>query len=88
VLAAQTSFGYVVGHEGELHGWAHSLGHATLTQVGPNLYRIHVPTGGETVVSTCIEAIEREEPWWLRLLRRLVHLLHRLWRRLRRLFGS
>jgi hypothetical protein len=85
VLTAQTPFGYVINHEGPLHGWRHELSGATLTQVGPNLYRLRVPTGGEAVVSTRIEAVERPRTWWKRLLRWLLALLRRLVRKLRRL---
>jgi hypothetical protein len=85
VLAAQTPFGYVVGHEGPLRGWAHDLGGATVSQVGPNLYRLRVPTGGEAVVSTRIEAVERGLSWWERLLRWVLALLRHLLRWLRRL---
>lgn len=87
VLAAQTPFGYFVSHDGPLHGWTHELSGATLTQVGPDLYRLRVPTNGEAVVSTRIEAVERRLRWWERLLRWLLALLRRLLRRLLRLLG-
>jgi hypothetical protein len=81
-LVAQTPFGYAVGHDGPLHGWEHSLTGARLTQVGPNLYRLRAPTGGEAVVTTRIEALERPRSWLERLLRWLLRLLRRLLRKL------
>ena len=85
VLAPQIPFGYVVTHDGELHGWRHELTGANLTQVGPNLYRLRVPTNGEAVVTTRIEAVEQPGlTWWKRLLRWLLAHLRKLLRWLRR----
>jgi len=86
VLVPQTPFGFAVDHSGELHGWRHQLSGATLTEVGPNLYRIRVPTGGEAVVTTEIEALELPPEWWKRLLRWLLRLLRRFLRWLLGLF--
>jgi hypothetical protein len=75
-----------VTHEGKLHGWEHQLAGANLTQVGPNLYRLRVPAGGEAVVTTSISARERRPSWWERLLRLLLAILRRLWAWIRKLF--
>ena len=95
VLRPQLPFGFVMAHDGPLHGWRHELTAAGLTPVGPNLFRLRVPAGGEAVVSTRIEALERPDrhsrlvTWLKRLLRRLLaHVrksLERLLRALRRL---
>ena len=58
LLEPQTSFGYYVGHDGELLGWRHELEGATLVQLAPNWYRIAVPNNGVAVVTTTIEALE------------------------------
>ena len=88
-LAPQVAFGYVVGHDGELHGWEHELTGASLTLVGPDLYRLSVPTDGEAVVTTRIKALERLPSWWERLWRWLLahlrKLCRRAWRKLRAL---
>ena len=86
VLEPQTSFGYVVTHEGKLHGWEHQLTGAKLTQVGPNVYRLRVPAGGEAVVTTRITARERGPSWWEWLLRLLLAILRKLRAWIRKLF--
>ncbi len=59
VLEPQPSFGYYVGHDGELLGWRHELKDANLVQLAPNFYRIAVPNNGVATVTTTIEAVER-----------------------------
>lgn len=89
MLEPQVPFGYVVSHDGALHGWEHELTGANLTLVGPDLYRLRVPTDGDAVVTTRIEALERPIPWWERLVRWLLAHLRKvcrcLWRKLRTL---
>ena len=88
-LAAQVPFGYVVSHDGALYGWEHELAGANLTLVGPDLYRLRVPTNGDAIVTTRIEALERPVTWWDRFLRWLLahlrELCRRVWRKLRAL---
>jgi hypothetical protein len=88
ILVPQTPFGYAVSHEGELHGWEHELDGPDLEQVGPGLYRIRVPTGGEAVITTSITAHERPASWWDRLVRWLLRLLRKLLKKIRALFGG
>lgn len=57
VLRPQTSFGYWVDHRGALRGWRHRLEGATVTQVGPHLYRVTVPHDSAVIVTTTIEAL-------------------------------
>jgi hypothetical protein len=87
ILVPQTPFGFAVSHDGELHGWEHALTGATLTQVGPNLYRLRVRTDGEAVVTTSITAREHPRSWWRWLLRCLIRLIRRLIAWLRKLLG-
>jgi hypothetical protein len=56
VLQPETSFGYFVIPHGDVTGWVHSLQGAT--QIGPNWYRISVPTNGAAQVTTTIQALD------------------------------
>jgi hypothetical protein len=58
VLEPQTSFGYYVGHDGDIIGWRHELKGANLIRLAPNFYRIAVPNNGVAIVTTTIEALE------------------------------
>jgi hypothetical protein len=65
ILKAQTSFGYVVSHEGSLVGWNTILDNAT--QIGPNLYKVSVPKNGVITVKTSINALESfPKPVWMK----------------------
>lgn len=50
------SFGFLVGHEGTLHGWLHTIEGAE--QLGPNVWVVHVPESGVINVRTVIVAAE------------------------------
>jgi len=58
ILEAQTSFGYWVGHDGEVIGWTHRLEGERLVRLAPNYYKIEVPNNGTTTITTIIEALE------------------------------
>jgi len=58
VLRAQTTFGYWVDHDGELQGWKQTLTGATLIRLNSNWYKVTVPNGGVTQVTSTIQAME------------------------------
>jgi hypothetical protein len=64
ILEPMPSFGYFVAHDGTLTGWDHSVAGlgATLTQIGPNFYRLGVPHNGSATVNTVILANDGNEP--------------------------
>ncbi len=71
LLRPQSSFGYFVSHDGELHGWENKLQGATVTQIGPNFYKVAVPQNGSVNAETVINALDKPlhppppPPWWL-----------------------
>jgi hypothetical protein len=62
VLEAQSSFGYLVAHDGALTGWKYALTSASATLVpvpnSRNFYKLAIDDGGSAVVTTSIEAVE------------------------------
>jgi hypothetical protein len=64
ILEPMPSFGYFVAHDGTLTGWDQSLAGvgATLTQIGPNFYRLGVPHNGAATVNSVILAKDGNEP--------------------------
>ena len=62
ILEPMPSFGYFVAHDGTLTGWDQSLAGAgaTLTQIGPNFYRLGVPHNGSAKVNSVIVAKDSE----------------------------
>jgi hypothetical protein len=59
LLRAQTSYGYLVNHSGELYGWDHQLTGAGLQEIAPHFYRLAVPTEGTAKLKTSIVAHEK-----------------------------
>jgi hypothetical protein len=88
VLRPQTSFGYMVDHQGDLYGWDHALSGANLQQVAPNFYRLHVPNEGVATVKTTIVGHEKPRPkgwracllWLLALLAAIVAFFRKLFK--------
>jgi hypothetical protein len=58
VLRAAPSFGYYVSHEGALVGWRYGLAGQGVTKIGPNLYKVSVPTKGGLSVRPWLSACE------------------------------
>lgn len=56
ILRPQTSFGYFVRHEGDLHGWETRIYGAE--KIADDLYRVAVPNNGSVYVETAIQARE------------------------------
>jgi len=59
LLRAQTSFGYVVRHDGPLYGWEPTLTGPGLVEIAPKFYRLSVPVEGTATVTTRIVAHDR-----------------------------
>lgn len=59
LLRAQTSFGYLVNHSGDLYGWDHQLSGAGLQEIAPHFYRLSVPNEGTATIKTSIVALEK-----------------------------
>jgi hypothetical protein len=58
VLRAAPSFGYYVSHEGELVGWKYGLAGNGISKIGPNLYKVSVPSKGGLSVRPWLSACE------------------------------
>jgi hypothetical protein len=58
VLASQPSFGMFTWHDGGLNGWRHTFEGQNVVEIGPSFYRISVPEGGSTTVTTRVTACE------------------------------
>jgi hypothetical protein len=58
VLAAAPSFGYYVSHDGPLVGWRFGIAGKGVTKIGPNFYKISVPTKGGLAVKPWLRACE------------------------------
>ena len=88
VVEPAPNYGYVVDHQGALHGWDAAVSGSALTRLAENLWEATIADGGHIKVRTRIVARERALTWWERLLRWLLAILRRLWwkllRRLRR----
>ncbi|HET8542666.1 MAG TPA: hypothetical protein VFL83_22520 [Anaeromyxobacter sp.] len=65
LLFPQTSFGYVVQHQGPTEGWLWNIGAESVSGV-PNLYKVSVPNGGAVQIQNVIEAVEPKR-WSLAL---------------------
>jgi hypothetical protein len=88
VLRPQSSFGYLLTHEGPLFGWDHALRARGLVEIAPNFYKLSIPTDGKVTVSTEVTAWDKPRPWWWRLWQLLLRLWRLIKRLLRKLFGS
>lgn len=66
ILEPQSSFGYLVAHDGTLSGWKYELASASATLVpvpnSRNFYKLAIDDGGSAIVTTSIEAVERSAP--------------------------
>jgi hypothetical protein len=62
ILEPMPSFGYFVAHDGTLTGWDQSVVGvgATLSQIGPNFYRVGVAHNGSVAVNTVVIAKDNE----------------------------
>jgi hypothetical protein len=58
ILQPQSSFGYFVGHEGNLYGWKHSIEGAQ--RIARRWYKLSVPENGARQIKTLIEADEAQ----------------------------
>jgi hypothetical protein len=61
VLRAQTSFGYVVKHDGPLYGWEPKLTGPGLVEIAPRFYRLSVPVESTATVTSQITAHEKPQ---------------------------
>jgi hypothetical protein len=71
-LEAQDSFGYFVSHDGLLFGWETAL--AGATEIAPNFYKLSVPEGGRTNITTSVGVVDLTT-WWIWVLLLLILLI-------------
>jgi hypothetical protein len=58
ILRAAPSFGYYVSHDGPLVGWKYGLTGTGISKIGPNLYKVSVPSKGGLSVRPWLSACE------------------------------